>query len=241
MVSSERSHTRDAPATDERIHARKGSTGAMIASGIACLLALPWVLLPGAGAVAFFVFAVRLPFNSSVQYPFALALALLLLAFLMLMVCVRGAKSLHRLLTRPSYDRSVPPMLMLLLLYLLLSVALPNFLTRRERSPMEAAIGTTESIRAALAAYAADSRGNSFPGQVANWEELVRVVNPNGANLKNTVAEQGFDLRAYTAIDSDSDSIVEDYTMSFLVTGLPDTSMGRLILVSPSRIEKARP
>lgn len=105
------------------------------------------------------------------------------------------------------------------------------------RSP----VGSIESVRAAIAGYAADSRENTFPATIANWGELTMIVNANGATLKNIAAEEGFDLRGYTAIDSDSDGIVENYTMSFLVDGIPDTDTGRLILVSPSGIDKTKP
>lgn len=109
-----------------------------------------------------------------------------------------------------------------------------SFLFRR-------AIGSIESTRAALASYAADTPGNSYPARIASWEDLVKVVNSNGATLKNTAAAQGFALRGYTAIDNDGDAIFEDYTMSFLVDGLPDTRSGRLVLVSPNGIEKDIP
>ena len=102
------------------------------------------------------------------------------------------------------------------------------------------AIGSIESIRAALHAYAADSARQSFPAAIATWEELTKIVNPNGANLQPTAAEQGFHLRAYTAIDSDNNGVFEDYAMSFLVDGVSDAHQGRLVLVSPERIEKGK-
>jgi hypothetical protein len=75
---------------------------------------------------------------------------------------------------------------------------------------------------------------------MATWEELVRVVNPQGSNLQPTAAEQGFQLRAYTAIDSDHNGVFEDYTMSFLVDGVSDAHQGRLVLVSPAGIDKEK-
>jgi hypothetical protein len=120
-------------------------------------------------------------------------------------------------------------------------ILVPNAIACRCRNRMSPSVGSIESVRAALAAYAADAAGNSFPATMANWGELTSIVNANGATLKNTAAEQGFDLRGYTASDSDSDGIVEDYTMSFLVDGVPDADVGRLILVSPSGIDKTTP
>ncbi len=65
-------------------------------------------------------------------------------------------------------------------------------------------------------------------------------MNANGATLKDTVALQGFDLRSYTGVDSDTDNIVETYTMSFTVAGIASGSTGSLVLVSPSGIDKAK-
>ena len=102
-------------------------------------------------------------------------------------------------------------------------------------------MGSVESIRAAIAAYAADAAGNSFPLAIGDWTTLVNIVNPNGANLKPTDIEQGFTLRRYSAIVVAPDPAAQDYTMSFLVTGVPDTHTGRLITVSPAGIEKDTP
>jgi hypothetical protein len=126
-------------------------------------------------------------------------------------------------------------------LSVLAMILVPNAMASRGRSRMATSVGSVESVRAAIAAYAADSAGNSFPATMANWGELTMIVNANGATLKNTAAKQGFHLRGYTAIDHDSDGIFEDYTMSLLVDGIPDTDVGRLILVSPSGIDKTKP
>lgn len=190
----------------------KADPGARIAAGITCLLLLPLVFL---GPVLGLVYC---------------ALVVLL------------GLSLHRLLTQPSYASVLyAGALLAIPVMILCLVFLPGFLAYPNKSRVAAAKGTTESIQAALAAYAADAPKQTFPARIATWGELVSVVNANGATLKGTEAEQGFDLRGYTPIDSDGDGIVEDYTMSFLVTGVPDPETGRLILVSPSGIEKTKP
>ena len=132
-------------------------------------------------------------------------------------------------------------MIVVAIVGILAAIAVPNFIAYRNKSRIASAVGSIESVRAAIAAYAADSNGNTFPSVMASYGDLTTVVNANGATLKNTEAEQGFELRGYTGIDSDGDQIRENYTMSFLVKGIPDTSTGRLILVSPSGIDKSKP
>jgi hypothetical protein len=126
-------------------------------------------------------------------------------------------------------------------LSLLAVIVVPNAIASRCRSRISPAVGSIESVRAAIAAYAADSRENTFPAVIADWGALTVLVNAHGANLKNTAAKQGFHLRSYTGIDVDADGIYENYTMSFLVDGIPDTNTGRLIAVSPSGIDKTKP
>jgi len=133
-------------------------------------------------------------------------------------------------------------MIVVAIVGILAAIAVPNFIAYRNKSRIAAAVGSIESIRAAVAAYAADSAGNSFPQAAMNsWAALTVLVNANGATLKNTEPEQGFQLRGYAAIDNDADGVIEDYTMSFLVVGVPDTDTGRVVAVSPSGIDKTKP
>lgn len=129
-------------------------------------------------------------------------------------------------------------MIVVVIIGFLAAVAVPNFIAYRDKSRVASAVGSIESIRAAIAGYATDSDGNSYPAAISNYDDLTVLVNANGATLKPTEAEQGFELRGYTGIDADGDQVQETYTMSFLVTGVPTTSLGRLIRVSPSGIEQ---
>ncbi len=55
-------------------------------------------------------------------------------------------------------------------------------------SPAARVKGVAEGIRAALNAYAADSEGNRFPptAEIAQYTELARLANDNGATLPAT-------------------------------------------------------
>lgn len=131
-------------------------------------------------------------------------------------------------------------MIVVAIIGILAAIAVPNFFAYRNKSRVSAAVSSIESIRTALAGYLTDSRGNSYPASINNYDELTTLVNAHGATLKATEEEQGFELRDYTGVDANGDEIHETYTMSFLVTTVPETIVGRLIRVSPSSIDLER-
>ncbi|ETW99253.1 MAG: hypothetical protein ETSY1_15740, partial [Candidatus Entotheonella factor] len=131
-------------------------------------------------------------------------------------------------------------MIVVAIIGILASIAVPNFIAYRNKSRVASAASTIASVRAAMAGYAAESNGNTYPTAIGNYGDLTTIVNANGATLKSTEAEQGFELRNYTGIDTDGDQIQETYTMSFLVTGVPSANIGRLIVVSPSGIDRTK-
>jgi hypothetical protein len=76
-------------------------------------------------------------------------------------------------------------------------------------SPGTRALRVTDMIRVALAGYATDALGHTFPRAIATWEALRHVVNahstnlkPHAITLKATEAEQGFALRNYSPSDA---------------------------------------
>ncbi len=129
-------------------------------------------------------------------------------------------------------------MIVVAIIGILASFAVPNFIAYRNKSRVSAAVSTISSIRAAMAGYAAESNANSYPAALTTFADLTTLVNANGSTIKGTESDQGFELRGYSGIDADGDLVQEDYTMSFLVMGIPSTSVGRLILVSPSGIDR---
>jgi prepilin-type N-terminal cleavage/methylation domain-containing protein len=132
-------------------------------------------------------------------------------------------------------------MIVVAIVGILAAIAVPNFIAYRNKSRIAAAVGSIESIRAAVAAYAADSVGNTFPADadMGSYALLVGIVNANGATLTATENAQGFSWRGYDAVDADGDLVYEDYTMSFSVNGINPGAPGETVCVSPGGIQKS--
>ena len=88
-------------------------------------------------------------------------------------------------------------MIVVAIIGILAAIAVPNFIAYRDKARVAACVGTTESIRAAMAGFAADSQGNLFPSAIADWTTLVSTANANGGTLKTTDALQGMTLNTY--------------------------------------------
>ena len=136
-------------------------------------------------------------------------------------------------------------MIVVAIIGILAAIAVPNFVSYRNRSRVAAAVGTCESVRGAMAAYAADSQSNLFPNPGANWVDitdwasLASALNGNGASLKATAALQGLDLVQYVTWDLDADSVVgDDYYFMFTTIGVPDELTGAIIEVRSSGIQR---
>lgn len=131
-------------------------------------------------------------------------------------------------------------MIVVAIIGILAAIAVPNFIAYRNKSKVAASVATIESMRAALAAYAADSVGNSFPasGNMDTFAELTVLLNANGTTLKDTAAELGLTLLGYTATDADSDGSWDTYSLTFDVTGVPDSYSGSEINVTQKGIDK---
>jgi prepilin-type N-terminal cleavage/methylation domain-containing protein len=121
-------------------------------------------------------------------------------------------------------------MIVVAIIGILAAIAVPNFLSYRNKSRVASATGSGEGIRAAFANFAADSSGNQYPSSIANWTALVSIVNANGGTLKSNSQ----DLQI-TSVSFSSDG--SDYTLTMIVN-VPDGVAGKTITVTPGGISK---
>jgi prepilin-type N-terminal cleavage/methylation domain-containing protein len=131
-------------------------------------------------------------------------------------------------------------MIVVAIIGILAAIAVPNFIAYRNKARVAAGVGTTESIRAAISGFAADSTGNVFPTdtEITSWATLQSIANNNGGTLKETETEQGLTFVAYDTFDTSdpADGLDDDYYFIFHVNGVPNTQMGSQIEVRPSGI-----
>jgi len=126
-------------------------------------------------------------------------------------------------------------MIVVAIIGILAAIAVPNFISYRNKSRVAAAVGTGESLRASFANFAADSAGNLYPSsaQITDYATLRTLANANGGTLPLT---GGFTLSGYTLFDGDGDGQNESYSMRLVVTGVPPGTAGSQILATSEEI-----
>ena len=126
-------------------------------------------------------------------------------------------------------------MIVVAIIGILAAIAVPNFITYRNKSRVAATVGTGDSVRAAIASFAADSVDNLFPttASVGNsYDNLRTIANKNGATLPAT-ASKTFDVVNYGTIDTDGDGVMDSYSMRVTVLGVPNSFVGNQLLITP--------
>jgi type IV pilus assembly protein PilA len=121
-------------------------------------------------------------------------------------------------------------MIVVAIIGILAAIAVPNFLSYRNKSRVAAAVGSGEGIRASFANFAADSSGNQYPTSITDWAALVSVVNANGGTLKSNSQDLQISSVSFTSDGS-------DYTLTMIVN-VPDGVAGKTLTVTPGGISK---
>jgi prepilin-type N-terminal cleavage/methylation domain-containing protein len=126
-------------------------------------------------------------------------------------------------------------MIVVAIIGILAAVAVPNFISYRDRSRVAAAVATASSIRAALSAGASDSVDNLYPAAAADYTALRALVNPLGASLPGTPASVGIDSATYAPGGTPAGT-----TYSLVITTLaPAGVMGHTLTVTPEGLTRA--
>ena len=131
-------------------------------------------------------------------------------------------------------------MIVVAIIGVLAAIAVPNFIAYRNKSRVAAAVGTSEGVRAAFAAFAADSVNNLYPvaGSIGTYANLVSIINRNGGTLKTTEAAMGVTFVSFSVSDSDGDGTNDTYSLTVSVTGVPSDYSGSSVTITPQGIVK---
>jgi len=118
---------------------------------------------------------------------------------------------------------------------ILAAIAVPNFISYRDKARIAAAIQTSQSIRAAFASYAQSQVDNLYPdsSEISDWDSLKTMCRNSGTNLNNTETGQGIQFSSYTVPDD-----LSNYDLKLKVIGIDESIMGSLIDVQPAGIVK---
>jgi prepilin-type N-terminal cleavage/methylation domain-containing protein len=131
-------------------------------------------------------------------------------------------------------------MIVVAIIGILAAIAVPNFINYRNKSRVAAGVATGESIRAALASFAADSQDNLFPivASMNSYAAMSVTMNLNGAALKDTAAQMGIDVITYSVIDTDGDAVNDSYALQLSILGVPTTLPGNFVRITPQGITR---
>lgn len=131
-------------------------------------------------------------------------------------------------------------MIVVAIIGILAAIAVPNFISYRNKSRVAAAVGTSESIRAALASYAADSGNNLYPTTAASmntYSAMRTLVNGAGATLPASSSTASISSAAPTYTYGTGTSVGASYTLTITTTA-PVGVLGRTLVITPSGITK---
>jgi prepilin-type N-terminal cleavage/methylation domain-containing protein len=131
-------------------------------------------------------------------------------------------------------------MIVVAIIGILAAIAVPNFINYRNKSRVAAGVATSESIRAAIASFAADSQDNLFPpvASMNSYAAMSATMNRNGAALKDTAAQMGIEWISYSLIDTDADGVNDSYALQLSIVGVPTTLAGNFLRVTPQGITR---
>jgi type IV pilus assembly protein PilA len=127
-------------------------------------------------------------------------------------------------------------MIVVAIIGILAAIAVPNFITYRNKSRVAAAVSTGDGVRAAIASFAADSVGNTYPaaGSITDYATLRTIANRNGGTIPAVPANVSIASIVYTSADQSNYTLV-------VTTTAPVGTPGQVLTMTPEGIAKSIP
>ena len=127
-----------------------------------------------------------------------------------------------------------------IIIVILTVIALPNYVSYRNKSKISVAVSTMGTVRNALESFASNCFGHPFPADSAiiDWSTLAKICNDNGAFLKTTEEEAGIAFMSYDRKDSNGDGEDDTYELIVEVPAIPNDMYGKRLLVTPHGLFK---
>ena len=119
-------------------------------------------------------------------------------------------------------------------------IALPNYVSYRNKSKISAAVSTMGTVRNALESFASNCFGHPFPADSAiiDWSTLAKICNDNGASLKTTEGETAITFVSYDRKDTNGDGEDDTYELVVEVPAVPNDMFGKRLVVTPHGVLK---
>lgn len=125
-------------------------------------------------------------------------------------------------------------MIIVAIIGILAAVAVPTFISYRNKSRVAVVVATSESIRAAMASFAADSPNNLYPptGSIGTtYTNLRTIANRNGSSLPATAVQVSIRSIDYSSVNGFG------YTIN-ITTTVPVGTPGGTLTITPAGIIK---
>jgi type IV pilus assembly protein PilA len=125
-------------------------------------------------------------------------------------------------------------MIVVAIIGILAAIAVPNFISYRNKSRVSTATATIEGVRAALAGYAAVSAGNVYPAQsgVGDYAALKALTDPHGGTLPTDSKQVSITSIGYLSAGQDN------YTLTVTVDVPTTFGPGEKLEVTPQGVKK---
>jgi type IV pilus assembly protein PilA len=130
-------------------------------------------------------------------------------------------------------------MIVVAIIGILAAVAVPNFISYRDRARVASAVATAGSIRGALSAFAADNANNNYPtAAMADYAAIRTAVNPLGASLPAQANSVGIAMASYAPVADATGNAGASYTLT-ITTLAPAGVMGHTLTLTPEGLTRA--